>query len=281
VLLVAVSCNARAQTTAALTLSGYVDSAHGSSYDVDAWFAPSTYWSIGGGVGHGDSDLSDVKFSGQSLRLNTDVTFRGFTAGVAAQRWKDSSQLTSDSTEGQLSWTALNGFGLAAIIDDRRLKVSYQVRPLAGQTGTRQVELSGTGYGGELGYYGERWHAAVRGVAYGYGPTLARVRAAASAPTTTQFPRLAALVDSLITRGVSAPEHEISLTLGRTLTRSSLQADWILQRDAVTQADSMSLSLRHSYRFTPHLELATTLGMADGDAFDSIAFGGLALTLRR
>jgi hypothetical protein len=88
-------------------------------------------------------------------------------------------------------------------------------------------------------------------------------------------------VDSIITRGVNAPAHELSFTLGRTLTRSSLQMDWVLQRDALTLADAMSLSLRHGYRFTPHVELATTLGMSDGDTYDSVAFGGLALTLRR
>lgn len=276
------ACGAsHAQSSAALTLSGYADSSSGSSYDADAYFSPSTHWSIGGGIGHSNSELSGADFSGDSLRLNTDVTLGGFNASVALQRWKDSTQLTSDSTEGQLTWTAVNGLGLAAIVDDRSLTVKYQVRALAGQTRPLQVDFDGTGYGGELSYLGERWNAAVRGVFYSYGPSLARVRAAANAPTTTEFPRLSALVDSIITRGVSAPDHELSVTLGRTLTRSSLQANWVLQRDALTGADSMSLSLRHGYRFTPHVELATTLGMSDGDSYDSTAFGGLALTLRR
>ena len=277
-----VSCAAsHAQSSASLTLSGYADSSNGSSYDADAYFSPSTHWSIGGGIGHSNSELSGAEFSGESLRFNTDVTLGSVNASAAVQRWRDSSQLTSDSTEGQLMWSASNGLGLAAIVDNRNLTVKYQVRALASQTRPLQVDFDGTGYGGELSYFGERWNSAIRGVFYSYGPSLARVRAAASAPTTTEFPRLSALVDSIITRGVNAPEHELSFTLGRTLTRSSLQMDWVLQRDALTLADSMSLSLRHGYRFTPYVELATTLGMSDGDTYDSVAFGGLALTLRR
>jgi hypothetical protein len=280
--LVAINCpdKAQAQSSASLTVSGFTDSQSGTSFDADAYFAPNHYWSIGGGVGQSDSNLPGSEFSGKSLRLSTDVTLGNFNASVFAQQWKDASKLDSVSTQGQFTWT-IGGFGVAAIIDDRTLKVHYEVRAPLNQTRPARVDFDGTGYGADLSYFGEQWNVSIRSIHYGYGPSLARVRAAFNAPTTQDFPRVQALIDSIVTRAAGAPERELSIGFGRSLKRSSLQGQWMLQRDALTQTDINSVSLRHGYKFTPHIELGTTLGFSKSSSIDSVAFGGLALTLRR
>jgi hypothetical protein len=276
-----VICDASHGASASLTLSGLVDSEDGNGYGADVWFAPSEHWSMGAGIGHSESDLAGLEFSGRSLHLNTDVTVSSFTFGVAAQGWKDSNQLDSQSLQGQITWMSVSGFSIGAIIDDRTLKVHYQVRAPLNQTRPARVDFDGTGYGADLAWFGQQWNAGVRYVDYSYGPSLTRVRAAINSPNTTGFPRVQALVDSIVTRAAGAPEREVSVTLGRTLRRTSLQGEWLMQRDALTRTDINSVSLRFGYRLNSHAELTTTLGLSEGGASDSVTFGGMALTLRR
>ena len=85
---------------------------------------------------------------------------------------------------------------------------------------------------------------------------------------------------SLVTQAAGAPDREIGVSLGREFSRSSLQGEWLLLRDALTGEQTNSLSLIHSYRISKHLEMDTTLGLSDGAADGTLAFGGLAFRIR-
>lgn len=269
-----------ARAEASLTLSGLFDSDQGRSLDADVRWAPLPAWSLGAGVGRGESGLQGAGLSGTSLRASTDVYLGGFDAGVSMQRWKDSSDLDTMSVRGQAGWTFDSGLGIHALLDDRSLDITYTRQPLVGAERQSTVRFDGTGYGAELSFFGTRANAAVHFIDYGYGRSMTRVRGVLAATDTTQFPRLQALAASMATRAAGAPDREIGVSLGREFSRSSLQGQWLLQRDALSGENTNSLALVHSYRFSKHLEMDTTLGFSDGAADGTLAYGGLSFTVR-
>ena len=263
-----------------LTLSGLFDSDQGRSLDADARWAPLPAWTLGAGVGQGKSGLEGSDLSGTSLRASSDVYLGGFDAGVSMQRWKDSSDLKTSSVRGQAGWTFDSGVGIHALFDDRSLDITYTRQPLVGAARQSTVQFDGTGYGAELAFIGTRVNAAVHFIDYGYGRSMTRVRGVLAATDTTRFPRLQALVASMATRAAGAPDREIGVSLGREFSRSSVQGEWLLMRDALSGENTNSLSLIHSYRISKHLEMDTTLGLSDGAADGTLAFGGLAFRIR-
>lgn len=279
VLLLLIAAGAPARAGASLTVAGLADTQGGRSYDLDAWFAPTDFWSLGAGLGHSESDLSGTRFSGTSLRASTDLLVRSFSIGLGTSRWEDSENLVSATHQLLLGWMADSGFSAGAILEDRTLDVSYRVRGAGG--GDRRVEFAGTGVGGDLAYLGRQWSASVHYVSYRYGNSLARVRAVVNAPTTEEFPRLQALVDSIITQAAGAPAHRAGLSLGRELRRTWLRGEWQLQRDALTLTDVHSVIVRQGIRAGRFVEIETTLGYSGGGAYEDTGFGGVALTLRR
>jgi hypothetical protein len=280
-LFAAAACMAApARAEGSLTLSGVFDSDRGRSLDADVRWSPVSSWSLGVGAGKGESGLKDAGLSGTSLRASTDLYLGDFDAGVSVQRWKDSSDLRTNSLRAQAGWTSGSGFGVHGLLDDRSLDIQYTRQLLLGQTRQSQVKFDGTGYGAELSYTGTRYNAAVHWLDYGYGRSMSRVRGVLAATDTTQFPRVQLLVASLVTRAAGAPDREMGVTVGREFDRTSVQGEWLLVRDALSGEQTNSLSLIHSYRISRHLEMDTTLGLADGAANGTLAFGGLALRIR-
>jgi len=269
-----------ARAEGSLTLSGLIDSDQGRSLDADARWAPLPAWSVGAGVGKGESGLEGSDLSGTSLRASTDVYLGGFDAGVSLQRWKDSSDLKTSSLRGQAGWTFDSGIGIHALLDDRSLDITYTRQTLAGTARQSTVRFDGTGYGAELSFIGTRINASAHFLDYGYGRSMSRVQGVLSAADTTRFPRLSSLVASMATRAAGAPDREIGLSLGREFSRSSLQGQWLLLRDALSGENTNGLSLIHSYRISKHLEMDTTLGLSDGAADGTLAYGGLSFTVR-
>lgn len=269
-----------AAAAGSLTIGALLDSDQGRSFDADVRWAPVSAWSVGAGVGHGESGLDGADFSGTSLRFSTDVYLGGFDAGVSLQRWNDSSDLKTRSLRGQAGWTFDSGVAVHALLDDRSLDIRYTRLGLQGQVREAAVGFDGTGLGAQLSFAGTRFNAAAHFLDYGYGQSVARVRNALSATDTTRFPRLQLLVASMVTQAAGAPDREIGFTLGREFNRSSLQGQWLLLRDALTREETNSLSLIHSYRFSDHIEMDTTLGLSQGDADGTLAFGGVAFRFR-
>jgi hypothetical protein len=265
---------------ASLSVAGLLDGEDGTALNVDARLPLGDAWSVSAGAGKGESNVEGSEFSGTTLRASADVNVGGFGASLALQRWKDSSQLESASVRGQMGWTTDAGWSFSALVDDRRLTIDYSFTGPQGVVREAEVEFNGTGLGADVSWFGEQWNAGVRFLDYDYGRSMDRVQAALNAPTTTRAPRVQLLANSIVTRAAGAPEREISATLGRQFSRSSLQGDWVLQRDALSGTDVNSLSLTHGYEISRHVEVDTTLGFSDGGAGGTIAFAGLALTLR-
>jgi hypothetical protein len=263
---------------ASVTLGLLADNEDGTSYGLDAQFAPTDNWYVGAGVGKSESSLSGADFSGTSLRLATDVTLGAFSAGVSMQRWKDSSQLQSTDVLGQVGWLANNGLSFSALLDDRRMTVQYTATVL-GQTQEREIDFEGSGYGADISWFGESWNLGVRYLDYSYGRSVDRVRAVLESTSTDRFPRLQLLMDSVVTRAAGAPDRQFTATLGRNFGRSSLQGDFGQQRDALTGTKVKSLSLTHGYSPGKKVHIDTTLGFSDGGVNGTVAFAGLSLTL--
>jgi hypothetical protein len=272
--------DAMAKSEVSLTIDAIADSDSGSGFDADFYFAPNEHWGIGAGAGKSDAQTGGTSFSGHTLRLNTDLTLGPVNISLGTQQWQDTTHLNSRSTLGQVSWMADNGLSLAALIDDRNLEIKYQRRLLQNQRLPAQVTIAGTGFGGDLGYFGANWSSGIRYMAYNYGSSLDRVRAIALLPTTTEFPVIQALANSVLSRAAGMPDSEITVHAGRTFKHSSLSGEWLWQRDAITQSDINTVALRHERKFTPHLELSTTLGFSRGGSQDTVGFGELALTIR-
>jgi hypothetical protein len=264
---------------ASLTLGSLVDGDGGTSFDIDGRFSPVENWSIGAGGGRSELALTGADFRGNSLRLSSDLQLGGFSVSVSAQDWKDSNQIKSTNVLGQFGWMADSGFSVSALVDDRNLTVHYTATVL-GQARERSVDFDGTGFGADLSYFGEQWSLGARFIDYSYGQSVARARAVLESPTTTRYPRLQNLLASAVTRAAGAPDREISATVGRQFSRTSLQGDWSMQRDALTGTDINSLSMVLGYEVNKHFEIDTTVGFSDGGADGTVAFGGVALTLR-
>jgi hypothetical protein len=265
---------------ASLRLGALADNQSGTSFDADLRFSPSEWWSVGAGVGKSESNLLGSEFSGTSLRLSSDVNLGGFNATVAMQQWKDTDQIESTSVRAELGWMTASGFAVSALLDDRQMSVDYTTVTQTGQTRQGEVDFNSNGLGLDLSWFGEQWNAGARFLDYSHGRSIERVQVILNAPTTARFPRLTSLGDSIVTRAAAAPERELSITIGREFKRSSLQGDWLSQRDALTQVDVNSLSATHGFRFNQHVEMSTTLGFSGGGANDTTTYGGLALTLR-
>lgn len=269
-----------ARAEGSLTLSALFDSDQGRSLDADVRWSPLPAWSLGAGVGKGESGLEGAGLSGTSLRASTSLYLGGFDAGVSLQGWEDSSDLKTRSLRAQAGWTFGSGVGVHGLLDDRSLDIKYTRQALQGQVREASVQFDGTGYGAELSFTGTRYNAAAHFIDYGYGRSMARVRGVLAATDTTQFPRVQLLVASLVTRTAGGPDRELGFTAGREFSRSSVQGQWLLLRDALTGEQTNILSLIHSYRFNRHLEMDTTLGLSEGAADGTLAYGGLAFRIR-
>jgi hypothetical protein len=264
---------------ASVTVSTLADSEDGLSYGVSGLFSPADQWSVGAGVEQSEISAGGADFSGTALRLSTDVMVGAFSAGASVKYWKDSSQVKSTTVLAELGWMAESGLSLSALLDSRDLRVEYTTSVL-GVVRPAQIEFKGTGLGADISWFGTEWNLGVRYLEYDYGRSVSRVRAAINAASTERFPRVDSLLDSIVTRAVGAPDRQFMATLGRSFARSSLQGDWVMQRDALTHDEVKSLSATWGYRISARLWLDATAGFSDTAGGDSMTFGGLALTLR-
>jgi hypothetical protein len=265
-----------------ITVGGTLDTDHGSAVDAAVFWSPVDAWSVSAGVGTGKSGTGADAFSGTVLRAGADVYLGRFNAGVSLRHWEDSSQLRNLAMRAQFGFTADSGLGVAAIIDDRALRLKYLSSGLLGTPRELEVDFEGTGFGAELSWIGMQWNAAAHYVDYDYGRSVQRVRAALTASDTTRFPRLQVLAASAVTRAAAATDRELGVTLGREFARATLQGDYLLLRDALTGEQTHSLSLTHGYRMSARLRLDTTLGLSAGDAVAGTpGFVSLAVTFGR
>jgi hypothetical protein len=266
-----------AACAASATATVLADSEDGLSFGVDGRFSPTDNWSVGAGVAQSQMDLGGADFSGTAMRLSSNVTMGAFMAGASVRRWKDTSQVSSTALLGELGFMWDSGLSVTALLEDRDLRVTYEATIL-GEIRSAHVDFEGTGVGADVSWFGADWNLGVRYLDYDYGRSVARVRAAMEASTTDRFPRVETLLDSIVTRAMGAPDRQFMATIGRRFARSSIQADWAMQRDALTQEEVKSLSLTYGRSVGNALGLDVSVGYSDGTDSASMAFGVLALT---
>lgn len=264
---------------ASLTLAGLIDGENGQVLDLDGRVDLTDRWAVGGGAGQGESSLEGEEFSASSLRLSTDLQFGGLFVSADAERWEDSGQLRSTTLRAEIGWLSASGIAISALVADRRLEIDYTATILD-QTRELQVDLDGTGFGGDLSYLGEKWSAGLRFMDYDYNRTVARVRSILDAAETGRFPRLQALIASVATRAAGAPDRELAVIVSRQFARHYLSGDWQMQRDAVTGDETHTFGVTLGVELNERFVLDTLAGVSDSESTGSVPWGGLALTWR-
>jgi len=268
-----------------LTIGGLLDSEDGRSVDVSARYSPVQPLTLGVRVGHSEARLEQdsEKFSGNNIGASLGLDYDAFFADVSVDRWKDSGDLRSTVVHGELGWLNLDGLAIAALVAHRDMRVTYTTTTLTG-TRERNIDFTGTGFGGDLTYYGKVWTAGVRFLGYDYGRSVDRVRAVLTDTETDRFPRLQDLVGSVATRAASTPDRELSFVLGRQFaraSRTSLTADLQWQRDALTGNDTRSAGLTLSLTPRSHLGVDISGGASKTDGTGTVGYAGVWLTWSR
>lgn len=260
--------------------SAFVDDADGTSFDVAAQFRPSESLTLSIGGGQSDTSADATDFSGSSLHGGVDLHRGRFGAALHASRWEDSDQFSSRIVSGELSWTFAESFEVALLLEDRALEVDYTVTGPLGRLVAQNAGFSGNGLGARVSWVGEQWSAYAGGTRYDYDDRLDRLVTASRLPTTSSFPRIAALVNSVLTRTAGAIDHQASVGLERAFARAGIGADVTLSSDALSDTDSTSYSASFRYDLTTHWGVDATLGMTETDGFDSVGFAGLGFSYR-
>lgn len=266
-----------------LTVSTLFDGDDGRSVSLHGRFSPIGALNIGASAGHSRSRFQqgeEEKFSGTTLGASADVHLGGFLAGVSANRWRDSGDLRSTMLHGEAGWLSDSGLALAALATNRSVRVTYTTTTLLGQTRERNVDFEGTGFGGDVSYFGETWTAGARFLDYDYGRNVQRVRNVLEGDDILRFPRLQQLLTSVATRAAGAPDRELSVMLGRQFGKFSLTADAQWQRDALTADETRGAGLTLGFLPLRYLGVDVSAGASKTDEADTIGWVGLALTLR-
>lgn len=260
------------------TVAGFVDDADGTSLDLDLGWQPAEWLDLNAGFGNAESSSDLADLSGDSVRAGIDVHGRALGARLDWRNWRDDGQFESDTLGAELYWNA-GGWSVGLLLEQRDFTVDYTVT-LLNRVVARSVDFEGTGIGAQATWSGERWNGYLRGVGYDYDDTLDRVLAAAQSPNLARFPRIQALVGSLLTRSAGAIDHDFGAGIERSFQRSGLRLDFAMTRDAISGADSRSISVGWRYALSPRFDLDATLGQSDSDDLDGVGFAGLALTFR-
>jgi hypothetical protein len=261
------------------SVATFVDDADGISVDLDLYWEPTVWLGLGAGIGQSESSAELADLEGDSLRASVDLHGDSLGGRLGWRQWQDNGQFESDSMTAEVYWRTANGWQFGAIAEQRDFAVDYTVTVL-NRSIARRVAFDGQGFGAQLAWYGDTWGGYLRGVSYDYDETLARVLTAAQTPNLARFPRIEALVASLLTRTAGAIDHDLSAGIERSFQRSGLRLDVAATRDALSGADSRSLSVSYRHSLTPRFEVEGTLGGADSDDLDSVGFAGLAFSFR-
>jgi len=264
-----------------LTLAATGDGDHGQSIDLRGRYAPLDSLTLGASVGHSKSRLdgSAEEFSANNFGASVDADIGALFVSATGDRWKDSDELRSTVLHGEIGWLSETGLSVAALVTNRAMRVTYTGTVL-GQTRQRDIDFEGSGFGGDLSYFGEAWTSSVRYLDYSYGRSVDRVRTVLESGNVQRFPRLERLVGSAATRAAGAPDRDLSFALGRQFAHASLTADLNWQRDALTADKTKSAGLTLGLTPTAHFGIDVSAGVSKSNEAGTVVWAGLAFTVR-
>ncbi len=260
-----------------LQVGAFVDDQDGISYDLNARFRPSDSLTLSLGAGRSSSSLATTEFNGTSVHGGADLRRGRFGVGLSASNWEDSDQFGSQVLGGRFSVTFAESFDVALVAESRQLDVTYTTTGLLGRTVAQDVRFDGVGLGAELGWAGNAWGGYLRGMSYGYGGDIDRLRAAAQSPNLLSFPRLAALVGSMATLTRGALDSQLATGVEYSFTRVTLHADLMQVKDAITSANADSWSIGALVMLNGRFSIDVGGGVSGGDGYENTGFGTITL----
>ncbi|MGQ0836282.1 MAG: hypothetical protein ACT4O5_15460 [Gammaproteobacteria bacterium] len=268
-----------ADTELDLAIALFADAEGGTSLDVDASLAPTGWLTLSAGAGTSDASSGGAELGGTAMRGSIDLHSQRFGVQTYLRSWSDDDEFDSQ-TLGARAYFRSGGFTAAFIGEGQDLDVGFTVLVL-GRPVERSASFESTGVGAGVSYYGRTWGGYLEGVAYDYDEQFDAAIAASRSPGIARFPRVQALVGSVLTLTQGALDHELTAGVERMFSRSSLRLDWVTVEDAIDglRADSVSGAWRYS--FTRAIDLELTLGVSDSETLDSLAFGGVTFMLHR
>lgn len=239
------------------------------------------------------------------------VDTRGFDAGayhdfgsfgldIGLGIWRSPDLVDARHVEAALDWHG-DVWTLALIGRARRSDFDpFQASGTVTLRDGRQVTVSGvancdtddTGLGLGLSFAGGAWNGYLRGMSFDYDEThcrfsspglelLARTRPEAF----RQFaPRITAQLSAYAAARIGAEntllKDSLAAGLGYRFGRVGVGIDYAHYREFFGGLDSDALSGRVTFALTDTLEGSLALGATEGDAFDTIVFGGIGLRAR-
>lgn len=262
-----------------LALSLVADEEGGTSIDADASLSPTKWITLSAGAGTSDASTATADLGGTAVRAALDLHSQRFGIRPYLSSWSDESDFDS-RTLGVRAYVNAGGFTASLIGERQDLDVDFTVLAF-GRPVPRSASFEATGFGGGLAWYGERWSAYVEGLAFDYDDRFDALVATARSPAVDRFPRIEALVGSILTLTQGALDHEISVGVARAFSRTTLSLDWVGVEDAIDGMRAQSVSGTWSRAMTGFVDLQISLGVVDSEGADSLAYGGVGLQLHR
>lgn len=270
--------HASAAPSYGVAIGALVDDQSSRNFDLDATFDPNEHWTLSAGFGQSDSssDLSDL--TGTSFRAGFDAHGERFGFGASFEQWEDSGSFTSQTLHARASLRA-GDFEFGLVGADRSFDVDYTIT-LPNRSVDRTFSVDGTGFGADLSYDTERWGLYASAVFYDYGDRFDQLVTLAQSGQVTRFPRVTALVGSLLTQAQGPLDHELGAGVSHQFQRTSLSLDWTGIEDAISGATGDSVSATFGWTATPRMSLEFTAGVSSVQGFEDTTFGGVAFLLR-
>jgi hypothetical protein len=262
-----------------LAIAVFGDAEGGASLDIDASLAPATWLTLSAGAGTSDAAFGTTEVGGEALRASADLHSQRFGLAPYFRGWKDEADFTVETTGARVYFMS-GGFLGTLIAESQDLSVGFTSLVL-GRPVARRASFESLGLGAGLSFYGNSWAGYVEGLFYDFDERFDDVVALSRSPGIDRFPRIQALVGSILTLTQGALDYELVAGIERIFEHSSLRLDCVGVEDAVdgTRAGSVSGTWRRS--LSVHVDVAATIGVTDSETLDSLAYGGLTLLLHR
>jgi hypothetical protein len=261
--------------TANFAVSG--DDAGGLMIDADFTVSPTEHLTLMAGAGHSSSPVETVELRG--TLLNAGASLYGDRAGVAIgyDLFDDNTNYHA-GTLGARAWMRAGDFEFTLLARHRDLGVEVTL-DLPLRTVRREMEFSAVGAGLQVGFNRGNLNAYAMTIGYDYDEDFDDFLDLAGSPLLDRRPRVEALLGSFLTQAQGAIDQQTGAGVEYGVGRHSLALDLSYVHDAVLDASSVSVVLTFRRAQSAHLDWSVSTGLADSEAYGSVAFLGVMFGL--
>jgi hypothetical protein len=147
------------------------------------------------------------------------------------------------------------------------------------RTVRREMEFSAVGAGLQVGFNRGNLNAYAMTIGYDYDEDFDDFLDLAGSPLLDRRPRVEALLGSFLTQAQGAIDQQTGAGVEYGVGRHSLALDLSYVHDAVLDASSVSVVLTFRRAQSAHLDWSVSTGLADSEAYGSVAFLGVMFGL--